>query len=163
MPQPGTMCCGCCPLLWGVRIIAWYTMIAGFHVILNEECPPIDHMTQQEANWVLVVYYNWYIINVLGVVIGFRGLIGVKLGDSVRVRELFLYYVLRICFDVPHRTVLWWTTCDILNAVKQTHHGHSIKLDCASVRSREIQNCIFEFGFEICFAHAAWSLACRLA
>eukprot|EP00929_Paragymnodinium_shiwhaense_P101939 TRINITY_DN65135_c0_g1_i1.p1 TRINITY_DN65135_c0_g1~~TRINITY_DN65135_c0_g1_i1.p1 ORF type:complete len:304 (+),score=23.98 TRINITY_DN65135_c0_g1_i1:53-964(+) len=180
MVQPGLLCCFCCPLLTGVRMVALYTMMFCFGQACSFRLLPMQEVTAQLAMAVCCAQYSQLALSAWGMVAGMRGLLGVRIGDAVLVKGLFWFYVASVLVEIPSAVVYELAICDILKSwqqllkqqaaepkhyLRRTDHlaMEQAHRSCPQAQLGIAQDTALRVLIHICFAYAAWSLSVYLS
>jgi len=158
--MPAEHCCGVCPLLQGVQIIASYTVAMGTFAMLSLLVRgPAEKPAQ--STLVQIVEFIDNIYHVFALFAGMKGLLGVILKDARRLRSLLIWHCGEIvlwCVAFVFREV---EACKELKNLQQLHQA-APQWDCHSIRvSLLVEFAVFSLLFSY-FAYVIWSLVKRL-
>lgn len=164
-------CCGCCPLLWGVRMISMCTMLMGFFSVLSVASSPAEPAKERERQLqepvlqdLVYIHKVWACLKIIGLVFGYQGLQGLYSRDALKLKWLSCYYVLSFCLEVISLGFYIVNACQVLadlkpeldKAAQQSHHR---PMTCAEVRQLLFMQGIAQCIMYYCFARAVWNLA----
>mmetsp|Transcript_40052 Transcript_40052/g.101737 ORF Transcript_40052/g.101737 Transcript_40052/m.101737 type:complete len:261 (+) Transcript_40052:105-887(+) len=158
--QPAENCCGACPLLQGVQIIASYTVVVGTFSLLSllmkwPADKPVASESMQVVEFLETVYHT------LAFFAGLKGLIGVMFRDSRRLRVLFLYHLGELIVKGIAVIVMEAEACEELRRLQRLHKTAE-NADCQKARIELfLEFCIHGALFSY-FAYVIWSLVSRL-
>lgn len=172
--QPAEVCCGTCPIVKGVQILASYTVVVGMFSVLSllmqrpPDDKPVASDTMQAVEFIAELYHT------LSFFAGLKGLIGIMLRDARRLRVLLLYHI----GDLVMRTVKVIfreiEACEELKRLQQLHKAGSGdsaevaaaaelgKVDCQSARMVFFVEYVLRIGMYAYFTYVIWSLIYRL-
>jgi len=149
------------PLVRGVRLISLYTLATGFLYLPQVRNAPDKNLPEDVAKYKVILGYTLWFINLMGVVMGFQGLLGLKTGDARKLRRLFIYYLLKLIVEIPRIMFHEAYVCLSVEAAKKQHPDKDIAT-CDKVRASYRQVELADVVMFAVFAHAVWSMAKRL-
>mmetsp|Transcript_9781 Transcript_9781/g.18920 ORF Transcript_9781/g.18920 Transcript_9781/m.18920 type:complete len:248 (-) Transcript_9781:131-874(-) len=160
LPRPAEHCCGACPLLQGVQIVASYTVVVGMFSLLSllMRGPAAKHPGPPE----MLLFVEWCqtFIHTVALFAGLKGLIGVMFRDPARLRTLLRYHIAELVVSSVGVVLKEVEACEELRKLRQIHK--SPKIDCTSARVLlMVEFAIHAFLFSY-FAFVIWSLIARL-
>jgi len=158
--QPAESCCGACPLLQGVQIIASYTVVVGTFSLLSLLMKgPADKPVASES--MQVVEFLERVYHTLAFFAGLKGLIGVMFRDSRRLRVLFLYHLGELIVKGIAVILREAEACEELRRLQRLHKTAE-NVDCQTAQiGLLLEFCIHGALFSY-FAYVIWSLVSRL-
>lgn len=159
-PAPAEHCCGACPLLQGVQIIASYTVVVGTFSLLSllmkgPADKPIQSETFQAVEFLETAFHT------LAFFAGLKGLLGVMFRDPRRLRVLFFYHVGELLVKGIAFIFREAEACEELRKLERLHRSTQ-KMDCQSARIAFLIEFIIHAMLFSYFAYVIWSLVTRL-
>jgi len=159
-PAPAEHCCGACPLLQGVQIIASYTVVVGTFSLLSllmkgPQDEPIQSETVQAVEFVEMLFHA------LAFCAGLKGLIGVMFRDPRRLRVLFFYHIGELLVKGIAFIFREAEACVELKKLQRLHSSAK-KMDCQSARIAFLLEFSIHAVLFSYFAYVIWSLITRL-
>lgn len=159
--RPASHCCLWVPLVRGVRLISFYTLATGFLYLPQVTRSSKESLPEQVQQWKTILSYTWSLVNVLGIVMGFQGLMGLKTRDARKLRQLFIYYLIKLILQIPTIAMNEVYVCTFLDAQHKEHPTEKVP-ECSKARASIRQMELADLLMIIIFAHAVWSMAKRL-
>eukprot|EP00928_Gymnodinium_smaydae_P064625 TRINITY_DN47908_c0_g1_i1.p1 TRINITY_DN47908_c0_g1~~TRINITY_DN47908_c0_g1_i1.p1 ORF type:complete len:263 (+),score=47.36 TRINITY_DN47908_c0_g1_i1:43-789(+) len=156
--QPAERCCGHRSLLQGVQLIASYTVVVGTFGVLSFLVGSTENEHQSETAAILQCLHIF--MNSFALYAGLKGLIGVIIRDSQRLRVLMYYQMGDLVVSIITFVVKEITACEELKRLQQKHKG--VKVSCSSARvALGVEFCMHFLLFAY-FLFIIWSLLTRL-
>mmetsp|Transcript_81746 Transcript_81746/g.210500 ORF Transcript_81746/g.210500 Transcript_81746/m.210500 type:complete len:254 (-) Transcript_81746:151-912(-) len=154
--RPAEYCCGACPLLQGVQIIASCTVASGTYTLLSMLMRgPNDRVAQSET--MAAVEFMKMIVHSFALLAGLKGLIGVMFRDPRHLRVLFLYHIVELFTMGIALIVREIEACKELDKIQRLTKSKRT-IPCSSARVALFADfCIHAILF-LYFAYIIWSL-----
>lgn len=171
MIQPAERCCGGCPLLQGVQIIASYSVVMGsFSLLSLLRKEPADGSGESQS--LVIVSSMQMLLRTFALFAGLKGLIGICTKTAQPLRVLLFYHVADLALSSVAIILQELDACHELAEVQRMHElaeaqhmhtsKHPPKITCDQARLvLAMGYCIHSFmtGY---FAYVIWSLIVRL-